>query len=98
MACESGYFANSQFEGNACIVNADVPYTTRFCKQPYNHTFFYTANNRFFTTSGNWSFPGCNQSSLQEWQSFGKDRGSSVTTVPDAQELVSMANDLVGTS
>ena len=93
--CDSGYFANSQFDGNDCITNGGVPYTTRFCTQPYNHSFYFTADNRFYSTSGNWSFPSCNQSSLQEWQSYGKDLGSSVSTVPDISDLIAMAEQVL---
>ena len=88
---DSGVFANSHFAGNQCVVNEGVTYDSRSCSPPYNSTFYATANNHLYTTSGNWSMPVCNLTSFAVWQAAGKDPGSDVSTVPGTATLVTMA-------
>jgi hypothetical protein len=92
---DSGDYANSVFSGNQCVVNDGVTYDSRSCVKPYNSTFYATANNHLFTTSGSWSMPVCNLTSFAPWQAAGKDPGSDVATVPATTTLLEMAKGVL---
>ena len=86
------------WSSNKCIMIGSTVYNYNDCDPSHLEGLVpFTANNTFYTTSGNISIP-CKDKvfTLEQYQSFGYDIGSTVSKLPTNTEIITWAKQLIG--
>ena len=86
---DNNVFAEHYFEGNACAVEDDTPYSYFGCNASnVNLTTYRSRFNLLFSDSNN--FTACGAATFGAWQSLGQDAGSALAPTPSVSELLAL--------